>query len=64
MKSWRQFSEDHVAENFCRVIVILGRVLDEAEAVDVTHDGLAVSAKQVEPADSLKMQKKIVFNMN
>lgn len=55
MKSWRQLSEDHVAQNFGRVVVILGRVFDEAEAVDVAHDGLTVGAKQVEAANGLQV---------
>jgi len=49
-----QLPEDHVAQDFGRVVVILGRVLDEAEAVDVADDGLAVGTEQVEPADRLE----------
>ena len=64
MKSWRQLSEDHVAQNFGRVVVILGRIFDEAEAVDVAHDGLTVGAKQVEAANGLQVFLSTLDSIN
>lgn len=44
---------NHPPQHFGAVVVVLHRVLDEAEAVDVADKGVAVGSEQVEAAHSL-----------
>ena len=53
MELGSKLSQDHVSQDFGAVVVVLGGVLDEAEAVHVTDDGLPVGPEQVEAAHSL-----------
>ena len=42
VKGRSQSSENHVSQDLGAVIVILGRVFHETEAVDIANEGLAV----------------------
>lgn len=46
-------ASNHPPEHFGAVVVVLHGVLDEAEAVDVTDEGVAVGSQQVEAAHRL-----------
>lgn len=43
----------HLPQNFGTVVIVLHGVLDEAEAVDVTHEGVAVGTQEVEATHGL-----------
>ena len=42
MERGREFPQDHVAKDLGAVVVVLGGVLNKAEAVHVTHDAFSV----------------------
>lgn len=46
-----------VPEDLGAVIVVLHRVLYEAEAIDVTDIGMTVGPEKIEPTDSLLQRK-------
>ena len=48
-----QLPQNHVAEDFGGVVVVLGGVLDEGETVHVADDRFAVGTEQVEATDHL-----------
>ena len=48
-----QLPQDHVAQDLGTVVVVLGGVLHEAEAIDVTNNGLAIGSQQVKATHSL-----------
>lgn len=50
---YQSASIDHPPQDFGAVVVVLHGVLDEAEAVDVTNEGVAVGSQQVEAAHRL-----------
>lgn len=50
---YRSASIDHPPQDFGAVVVVLHGVLDKAEAVDVTNEGVAVGSQQVEAAHRL-----------
>lgn len=49
----RSASLDHPPQDFGAVVIVLHGVLDKAEAVDVTNEGVAVGSQQVEAAHRL-----------
>lgn len=50
---YRSVPIDHPPQDFGAVVVVLHGVLDKAEAVDVTNEGVAVGSQQVEAAHRL-----------
>lgn len=50
---YRWASIDHPPQDFGAVVVVLHGVLDKAEAVDVTNEGVAVGSQQVEATHRL-----------
>lgn len=43
----------HLPQDFGTVVVVLHGVFDEAEAIYITNEGVAVGSEQVEPAHRL-----------
>lgn len=50
---YRSASTDHPPQDFGTVVVVLHGVLDKAEAVDVTNEGVAVGSQQIEATHRL-----------